>query len=105
VGDHTDGSPKEFAMPIGSQEILLRIIGDDSVMADQREGQEETFVVISRHIEDGWIVHHLLLIYFNESARGVSIAERRTALQLHVPLNRVGDLKGLKPRRRLIMLA
>jgi hypothetical protein len=105
VGDHTDGSPKEFAMPIGSQEILLRIIGDDSVMADQREGQEETFVIISRHIEVGWVVHHLLLIYFNEFARGPGIAERRTALQLHVPLNRVGDLEGLKPRRRLIVLA
>jgi hypothetical protein len=67
-----------------------------------------SFVLIARDHFQGYLVHHLMLVYQKPTQNAVArddIWERATVLQLMVPLDRLDVLEEFGPRRQQMVLA
>jgi hypothetical protein len=78
----------------------IRIISRDAELSGKKQPVIQRFILLARDFSrQNLVYHHLLLIHYREG-----IAERRTVLQLIVPVDKLDVLESCLPNKRRIVL-
>ena len=95
------GQYETYVVMIKGIKCFIRIISIDREISGSRD-EDETFLLIARDLNRGYIINHLLMV---RSELEGNLTLRATALELLVPFNKLEVLQNLKPCRRRILLA
>ena len=99
-GQARSGMYGTFDISVNDVGCILQIMSTDKEVS-ATEGTAKTFMLLARDHLDKFIIHYLLLVYYQ--ANGL-VAERGTTLKLFVPMENLDILEVLKPIKRETLL-